>query len=208
MLSSKTIDDATAAFWDRYNRLMDLVKKARGIEIQIRIITQLSKTKEHFESKGYHEFLASNYKHETRSYDKLLNDFLPKHKDQFQKIRLIADAVAHADLVKAHAKINKYIQTYSINSKLDEKEIGLVLMNNTVDDEGRPCSVAYSQLSSANNLLTEEMEIFERQGYFAAAEEIFDYAIDTISKEANDIAIVDLLMKSQRAIKFGKKKYK
>ena len=83
-----------------------------------------------------------------------------------------------------------------------------MLMNNTVDDEGKPCSVAYARSTSADNLFTEEMEIFERQGYFAAAEEIFDFAFGTINGEAKDIAIVDLLMKSQRAIKFGKKIYK
>jgi len=201
----KLIDDANKDFWGRYNRYMSLVQKARGIEILIRIVTQISATSQHFMEKDFKEFEASSYKHDTKSYDKLINEYLPKHKDQFQKIRLIADAVAHADLIKAREKINEYGDKYKLKKQPNNESIGLIYMNNLIDEDGVKHDKAYIINSSPDNILTEEMEVFEKQGYALIAESIFDEAklsIDTVSK---NIALLDITLKTKRGLKLGQR---
>ena len=49
-------------------------------------------------------------------------------------------------------------------------------MKNIIDEHGVSHDKAYLIDSSPDNLLTEEMEVFEKQGYAALAELIFDEA--------------------------------
>jgi hypothetical protein len=195
--------DANKDFWGRYNRYMALVQKAGGIEILIRIVTQISSTSQHFMEKDFKSFEESSYKHDTKSYDKLINEYLPKHKDQFQKIRLIADAVAHADLIKARDNIIAYGKKYKLKQTPSDKAIGLIYMNNIIDESGVLHDRAYIVDSSPDNLLTEEMEVFEKQGYALIAESIFDEAKSSIDSVAKNIAIVDLTLKTKRGLKYG-----
>lgn len=203
-LSSEAVDRAKAEFWNRYDQYMELVRKARGIEILIRIVAELTTTYDYFYDKNFEQFRDSSYAHQTKKYQKLIKEFLPAHEDKLQKVRLIADAVAHLDLVKARAKLIEYGKKYELACVIDEKPVGIVRLNNVLCEDGETRDLGYSIKSGEENLLTEEMDVFQRQGGYQAADVLFDEIRALLETEAEDIEVIELSVRTHRGLKHGK----
>jgi len=199
--SEEMIAQAKERFWTQYNDFMLLVQKARGIEILIRICTELQETYDFYVDKHYEQFRDSNYAHTTKQYQKLIKEFMPAHEGQLQKVRLVADAIAHIDLVKARRKLIEYSEDFGLSQQISDKPIGMVLLKNVTGEDGVVRDMAHLANSGEDNLLTEEMEIFVRQGCFKAAETLFDDVRAMIAAEVPDIEMIDVSLRTQRALK-------
>ena len=203
-LSEETIAEAKRQFWSRFDEFMSLIQKARGVEILLRIVTELAATYDFFFDKDFEKFRESNYAHNTKQYQKLIKEFMPSHEDQIQKVRLIGDAVAHLDLVTARAKLVEYGEKYPLACEINSDPVGIVRMNNIICEDGVKRNLGYKITSSEDNLFTEEMDVFRSQGCYKAADALFDEIRALIEAEAGEIELIDLSIRSQRGLKFGK----
>ena len=202
--SEEMIEQVKQQFWDEYKDFMSLVEKARGIEILIRICTELQATYDFYIDKNYEQFRDSNYAHTTKQYQKLIKEFMPAHEGQMQKVRLVADAVAHLDLVNARKKLDEYAEKYRLTHSISDEPVGMVRLNNVKGEDGVVRDIAHHATSSKDNLLTEEMYIFRRQGCFVAAKTLFEEIRAMIEAEAPDIEMIDISLRTQRAMKLAK----
>ena len=186
-MDEKHLDKSSIEFWETFEKITDILQKARGVEILLKIVVELSEHAKIQQKQNYKKYLSGNFKFEISKYDKLINKFYPENKDEFHKIRLIADNIAHGNFYGAHLKIDEYLETYSVKTYIDkDKKAGLFLLDH-VEIDNEKYKIGYLVEPDEDNLIVEDFKAFEAQNYLKVSEEIFERANQIINPKRKDI---------------------
>jgi len=202
-MDEKNLNKASKEFWETFEKITYILQKARGVEVLLKIVVELSEHANIQKKQDYKKYLASNFKFEISKYDKLINRFFPDNKNEFHAIRLIADNIAHGNFHGAHLKVDDYLKTYSVKSKIDKtKKAGLFLLDN-VQIDNEKYKIGYLVEPDVDNLILEEFRAFEIQGYYQVCEEIFNRANEIINPQRKDIGRLNFAVMIMRGLKRG-----
>jgi hypothetical protein len=202
-MNEKNLEKASEEFWETFEKIIDILQKARGVEILLKIVVELSEHSNIQKKQDYKKYLTGNFKFEISKYDKLINRFFPENKDEFHLIRLIADNIAHGNFHGAHLKVDDYLKKYSVKSKIDKtKRAGLFFLDH-VDIDGEKYKIGYLVEPDVENLILEEFRAFEVQGYYKVCEEIFYRANEIINPQRKDIGKLNFAVMIMRGLKRG-----
>lgn len=202
-MDDKNLEKASNEFWETFDRITDILQKARGVEILLKIVVELSEHAKIQKTQDYQKYLSGNFKFEISKYDKLINKFYPENKDEFHSIRLIADNIAHGNFYDAHLKVDEYLSKYSVKSKIDKnKKAGLFLLDH-LKIENEKYKIGYLVEPDKDNLILEEFRAFENQGYYQVCNEIFERANEIINPQKKDIGKLNFAVMIMRGLKRG-----
>lgn len=202
-MDEKNLNKASKGFWETFEKITDILQKARGIEILLKIVVELSVHAKTQIEQDYKKYLVGNFKFELSKYDNLINKFYPENKDELHSIRLIADNIAHGNFHGAHLKVDEYLKTYSVKSKIDKtKKAGLFILDH-IKINNEKYKISYLVEPDIDNLILEEFEAFQIQGYYQVCQEIFDRANELINPERKDIGQLNYAVMIMRGLKKG-----
>lgn len=202
-MDDKNLEKASEEFWETFERITDILQKARGIEILLKIVVELTEHAKIQKKQDYQKYLSGNFKLEISKYDKLINKFYPENKDEFHSIRLIADNIAHGNFYGAHLKVDDYLSKYSVKSNIDKNlKAGLFLLDH-VEIDNEKYKIGYLVEPDKDNLILEEFRAFERQGYYQVCIEIFERANEIINPQKKDIGKLNFAVMIMRGLKRG-----
>lgn len=197
------VDKASVDFWITFQRITELLEKARGIEILLRIVVELSEHAKIQTKQDFSKYSSGNFTFKMDKYDRLINTFFPENKNEFHCIRLISDNIAHGNFYKAHLKVDEYVEKFPIKTKINKsKKAGLFLVD-FVKIEDKKFKIGYFVEPNEENIIIEEFKAFEAQGYYKACEEIFKRANQIINPEKKDIGKLNFAVILMRGLKKG-----
>ena len=120
-------------------------------------------------------------------------------------VRQCADGLAHADYRAARLRIDQYRKRFGLSAPLSEDEIGVMLCRGIVHQDGTAGDIGYLLTSSDENLILEEYEVFARQGYTVAAEEIVSFAEQQLIEVVPSLNLKYAALVMSRGLKYGKR---
>ena len=211
MPDKKDIKGMHEEFQKRFQGMLDLVARGRGIEILIRIVDQtqegLKKTKE------YGQMMKSELKipnlHPPQSLPKIFKD--TEERKRLELAREIADKLAHALYLQARKLIDKYHEKYLLKTELNSESFpgwSIRAEGHIIEDDGRRVDTVIDSLkSSKDNLIVEEYDVFVHNNYHKASQEIFDDAWIRISTAQKSLAIESFKLHMLRGFRRGERTY-
>ena len=197
------LDKASLEFWQTFQEITDLLEKARGIEILLRIVVQISEHAKIQAQQDFSKYSEGNFIFKMEKYDRLINTFFTENKNEFHAIRLIADNVAHGNFYNAHLKVDEYVNKFPVKTEIDKsKRAGLFLLD-YVEVENKKYKIGYLVKPNPENLIIEDFKAFQSQGYYDACIEIFERANEIINPEKKDIGKLNFAVTLMRGLKNG-----
>lgn len=204
--SPESIKASNDNFEKEFQKMLNLMTNARSIEFKIKIATEVKETIKHFDDKNFEQFINSKYQYPEKKIHKQISDLLPKEDgDKIILIKQIADNLAHASYYYAQDNIDKYAGKYGLKSPLNNKKVGGFYMKKIKDKNGDIVDYAHLLDRDMKNLIPEQFNVFSKQGYIFAWNEILKEAESILIKFTKDIGYKYNLLQIQRAYKFGVK---
>jgi len=199
-------------FSAKFEKMLQLVAKGRGIEILLRIAHQ---TYEGLESsdKSYDSMMNSalkmNNPHPKQAIKGLFND--QYELERIELARDISDKLAHGLYQIARKLIDDYNKKYQIQTNLNNESCDgwkMIADGHLVEDDGRKIISIIDELStSEDNLIIEEFDVFVHNNYDKAAEEIIDDAWNRIANVKKSLPSESMRLHMFRGFKRGKRTY-
>lgn len=199
------IEELARFFDESWQPMLGLMARARAIEFRIRLAAEVHSQASFSNSRTWDEFQKGPRAVVRQKLERHIRALFPSISDQMILIRQCADALAHADYRAARIRIDQYKKRFDLTAKLTASDVGLMLYRNVRHQDGSVCDLAYFVNSSEDNLILEEYEVFEKQGYVGAAEELMGTAeaqLATISPRLN-LKYAALVM--SRGLKYGRR---
>jgi tetratricopeptide (TPR) repeat protein len=200
---NENLDIASLEFWQTFQEITNLLERARGFEILLRIVVQISQHAKIQSKQDFSKYSQGNFMFKMEKYDRLINTFFVKNKSELHAIRLIADNIAHGNFYNAHLKVNEYVNIFPLKTAIDEtKKAGLFLLDHVEVDNGK-YKIGYFVQPNSENLIIENFKAFKVQGYYDACIEIFERANEIINPEKKDIGKLNFAVTLMRGLKNG-----
>lgn len=199
-------------FIQKFEKMLDLVAKGRGIEILLRIVHQTAEGQA-LVTESYSSMMDSilrmNNPHPKQATQALFSD--PLELRRIELARDIADKLAHGLYRLARLAIDKYKSEFSLKTILNSLAHDgwkIEAKGFLIEDDGRRIiSIKDTILSSDNNLIIEEFDVFILNNYGEAAKEIFNDAWQRIAKKQSSLAVNVAMLHIFRGFKRGKRIY-
>lgn len=212
MLTPEVVNSMNEEFNRRLEGMLELIARGRGIEILIRISDQtregLQAVNDSYEQMMHSELKIPNL-HPPQSLPKLFTE--GEERERLEAARDIADKLAHGLYRHAHKLIDDYATRFGIETKLTSEGLPgwrVDADGHLIEEDGRRIeSIVDVLISSDNNLLVEEYDVFVHNNYSAAAFEIFDDAWHRISANQLALAVEIAKLHMFRGFRRGKRTY-
>lgn len=170
-------EKAVGDFKSTFSRMTDLLRDARSVEFQLKIVFDVSEHIDHLKGREYEIFAKSTFTAARPKIDRLIRTMAdPADVAQLQAIRLLAEPLAHADYEEARRKIDEYASTYPLDKVVSSEKLGERFVENITDEDGNKANYARLIDWSRQNTIIENFLLFEHQGYAAAAQVAFEIA--------------------------------
>lgn len=203
---------AKQIFWERMERLQELIGHGRGIEIQLRIADQTKRELKKLET--YQEMMSSKLEAaQSRVPKQAIKDLL-SDPDDIKRLELsvdIADKLAHGLIRAARKLIDRYKQQYGLKTTLNNDPLPgwfADMKGHIIDEDGRQIDKIEHTLKSTNkNVIVEEFDVFTHNNYDAAAKEIFDDATALIQKHTGSLPLAARSLHMLQGFKRGETTY-
>ncbi len=105
----------------------------------------------------------------------------------------------------ARLRIDQYKRQFPLSAKLDKSDVGVMLYKNISHPDGTAGDIGYLPNTSEENLILEEYEVFVKQGYMAAAEEMLTVAEQQLHDIAPKLNLKYAALVMSRGLKCGKR---
>lgn len=199
-------------FSERFQKMLKLVARGRGIEILLRIADQtnegLANVDESYETMMNSDIRIPNV-HPPMVLPKLFSD--SEERKRLELSRDISDKLAHGIYRQARKLIDKYRNKYGLQTKLNKKPLPgwrIDAAGHLTEVDGKKIlSIVDTLNSSADNLIVEEFDVFTFNNYEEAAYEIFDDAWKRVDAAMGSLAIRNAKLHMFRGFKRGKRTY-
>jgi len=140
-----------------------------------------------------------------RKLEKHVREIFPTVADQMIIVRQCADGLAHADYRAARRRIDQYQERFTLATPLSKNEIGVMLYKNITHQDGTSGDIGYLINTSDENLVLEEYQVFQRQGYVAAAEELMLFAEQKLTEVVPRLNLKYAALVMSRGLKYGRR---
>ena len=202
---------AHVSFDKKFENMLDLVARGRGIEILLRIANQTTEALEL--SEDYEEMMKAGLLmpnlHPKQSIPKIFDDVAEK--ERLELARDIADKLAHALYYHARKLIDKYNSIYGLSTKLNDESLlrwKMDAQRHLIEDDGRKIDKILDVTTTSNdNLIIEEYDLFVHNNYDKASIEIFEYAWSKINDSKKPLSVQMKKLHMFRGLKRGKRIY-
>lgn len=209
-MDKKDRDRMERNFTRKFNKMLDLVARGRGIEIMIRIAEQTSQGL--VQAAEYDKMMKSDIKipnlHPPKALPKLFTD--KNERRRIEMARDISDKLAHGLYREARKLIDKYGRKYRIKAKLNKEPLPgwqIQAKGHLIENGKKIDSIIDTLKSSPDNLIIEEFDVFVHNNYDEAATEIIDDALNRINKVKGSLAVEIESLIMFRGFKRGKRSY-
>lgn len=197
-------------FRKKFDLMLDLAAKGRGIEILLRIIYQTKKGLERTDT--YQKMQKASPLLNNAHPKCIINDIIEKEdKEKIELARDIADKLAHALYYQARIRIDKYVHKYSLKNELNSKQyegFRIDADGHVIESDGRKLkTLVYKMSSSKRNTIYEEFNVFIHNNYHSVAYKIFQDAQIICNNTLNTIATKVVLLDALREMQMGEKTY-
>lgn len=192
-------------FEANWQPMLALMSRARAIEFRIRLATEVHAQATFSNSQTWVDFQKGQRQVVRRKLEKHVRDVFPTTADQMILVRQCADGLAHADYRAARLRIDQYRKRFGLSAPLSEDEIGVMLYRNIAHQDGTTGDIGYLLTSSDENLILEEYEVFARQGYTVAAEELMSFAEQQLIEVVPRLNLKYAALVMSRGLKYGKR---
>ena len=211
MLSQEDHKRMQKEFEMKFQGMLELVARGRGIEILLRIVDQTTEGLK--ASEDYNNMMNSGLYmpnlHPSKSLPKIFKT--PSDKERLELARDIADKLAHALYYQARKLINKYNTKFQLKTKLtSEPLVGWQMhaKGHIIEDDGRKIDTIIDLIKTSNdNLIVEEYDLFVHNKYDKASREIFDDAWVRIASAKRSLSSQVAKLHILRGVKRGERKY-
>jgi hypothetical protein len=201
-----------AEFVKKFQDMLDLVARGRGIEILLRIADQTEKGLAAVDE-SYESMISSDLRidnpHPRAAAPSIFHD-----EDELKRIELardIADKLAHGLFRQARKLIRRYRDSYSLKTVLNDDKLPgwrVDAAGHLTEEDGRRIVSIVDMLSSSNdNLIMEEFDLFVHNDYADAAIEIFDDAWRRIASSEKSLSVRVEKLHMFRGFKRGERTY-
>ena len=188
--------------------MVALMNRARAVEFKIRLAAEVLSQQTFSQAKTFQEFMKGTRKSQRNKMEKHIKDIFGDDQQQLILIRQCADSLAHADYIAARKRVNQYRDKYGLKSVLNDQKAGLMFYENVKHPDGEIAGVGYLLDTSEENLILEEFEVFKRQGYVAASEELLGYSEKRLEKIVPKLNVKYAVLVAQRGLKYGTRQQK
>ena len=198
--------EALAKFFDEsWQPMLALMARARAIEFRIRLAAEVHAQATFANSRTWEEFQKGARQVVRRKLEKHVRELFPTVADRMILVRQCADGLAHADYRATRLRIDQYRLKFGLSAALSTIDIGIMLYRNVAHQDGTVSDIGYLLNSSDDNLILEEYEVFSRQGYVAAAEELLSFAEQQLSSLAPRLNLKYAALVMSRGLKYGRR---
>ena len=209
MSHQSNIDTLRKTFEDSWEPMIELMGRARQVEFKIRLTAEILTNGEIIFAKSFDEFMKGPRKSQRKKMEKHIRDIFGSEREQLILIRQCSDNLAHADYISARTRIKQYQKQFGLNSELNESNCGIVSFRNVLEPDGPngidSADIAYVIGSSEENLILEEFQVFQHQGYKKAAEEMIEFAEKSIDNLVPNFQVRYASLVMSRGLKYGKR---
>lgn len=198
--------EALAKFFDEsWQPMLALMGRARAIEFRIRLAAEVHAQATFAKSRTWEDFQKGARQVVRRKLEKHVREVFPTVADQMILVRQCADGLAHADYRAARRRIDQYRVRFGLSASLSEEEIGVMLYKNIAHQDGTFGDIGYLLGTSDDNLILEEYQVFSRQGYVIAAEELMLFAELQLAKVAPRLNLEYAALVMSRGLRYGRR---
>jgi hypothetical protein len=202
---SKDAEALAQFFEEKWQPMLALMGRARAIEFRIRLAAEVHAQATFANSRTWEEFQKGQRQVVRRKLEKHVREIFPSVADRMILVRQCADGLAHADYRAARLRIDQYRKRFKLSAPLSEEAIGVMLVTNVMHQDGTTSDIGYLLTSSDENLILEEYEVFERQGYTVAAEELMSFAEQQLIEVVPRLNLKYAALVMSRGLKYGKR---
>ena len=197
---------ALAQFFEAsWTPMLTLMGRARSVEFRIRLAAEIHGQAAFSQSRSWEEFQKGSRQVVRQKLEKHIRQSFPQAADQMILVRQCADGLAHADYRSARRRIDQYRKTFPLSATLHQADIGLMFYENIQHQDGTVGNIGYLINSSDDNLILEEYEVFSRQGYIAAAEELLELAEQQLVIVSPRLNLKYAALVMSRGLKYGQR---
>ena len=198
-------------FLTTFDKIEFLIAKARGIEVLLRIFAELESARKHYDKLQFSDAQSQVFYFQNAKPHILVKQINITGGEQelvLSIIKNVADKIAHGLFFQAINGINTILKKHHKYGKPRESSVGMIWFENVKDESGKLCNIGYKTSSSNKNLFIEEFNIFEENGYYQMAIEMFNDGKKIILKSIPKPDNVILGIMSIKGLTLGKKQYK
>ncbi|WP_201492422.1 hypothetical protein [Rubrivivax sp. A210] len=192
-------------FEESWQPMLALMARARAIEFRIRLAAEVHAQATFSNSRNWEEFQKGSRRVVRQKLERHVKALFPASADQMILIRQCADGLAHADYRAARLRIDQYGQQFPLSSPRSKDDVGVMLYKNITHPDGSAGDLAYLLNTSDDNLILEEYEVFAKQGYVVAAEELLALAEQQLGAIAPRLNLKYAALVMSRGLKYGKR---
>lgn len=192
-------------FEEHWQPMLAQMSRARAIEFKIRLAAEVHAQASFSQSRTWEEFQKGQRKVVRMKLEKHISAVFPHSAERMILVRQCADGLAHADYRAARMRIDQYGQRFGLIARLSNAPVGLMVYRNVTHHDGTRSDVGYFLTSSDENLILEEHEVFERQGYAVAAEEMLSFADQQLVEVAPRLNLRYAALVFSRGLKYGQR---
>jgi hypothetical protein len=196
---------ALAQFFDAaWSPMLALMGRARSVEFRIRLAAEVHGQAAFAQSRSWEEFQKGSRQVVRQKLEKHIRQLFPMAADQMILVRQCADGLAHADYRSARRRIDQYRNTFPLSATLHQEDVGFMFYKIQHQD-GTVGNIGYLINSSDDNLILEEYEVFSKQGYIAAAEELLGLAEQQLAIVSPRLNLKYAALVMSRGLKYGRR---
>jgi hypothetical protein len=202
---SKDIQALAQFFDESWQPMLALMGRARAIEFRIRLAAEVHAQASFANSRTWEDFQKGARQVVRRKLERHVREIFSAVADQMILVRQCADGLAHADYRAARHRIDQYRARFGLSTALSEQDIGVMLYRNIAHQDGTVSDIGYLLNTSDDNLILEEYEVFARQGYVTAAEELMAFAEQQLAGVVPRLNLKYAALVMSRGLKYGKR---
>lgn len=192
-------------FEESWQPMLALMARARAIEFRVRLAAEVQAQATFSDSRTWDEFQKGPRRVVRQKLERHIRALFPAIAEQMIIIRQCADGLAHADYRAARLRINQYQRQFPLSLKVSRADVGIMLYKNISHPDGSVGDIGYLLNTSDENLILEEYEVFAKQGYVAAAEEMLTLAEQQLLDIAPRLNLKYAALVMKRGLKYGRR---
>lgn len=204
-MSNKDVQALAQFFAESWEPMLALMGRARAIEFRIRLAAEVHAQATFSQSRTWAEFQKGARQVVRRKLERHVQEIFSTVANQMIIVRQCADGLAHADYRAARRRIDQYRERFSLSAPLTKDDIGVMLYRNVTHQDGTSGDIGYLINTSDENLILEEYQVFQRQGYVAAAEELLSFAEQKLGEVVPRLNLKYAALVLSRGLKYGKR---
>lgn len=185
--------------------MLALMGRARSIEFRIRLAAEVHAQASFSKSRTWEEFQKGERQVVRQKLEHHVRKLFPSVADKMILVRQCADGLAHADYRSARLRIDQYRVRFGLTATLSAGDVGVMLYKNITHQDGTATDLGYLINTSDDNLILEEYEVFARQGYVKAAEELMSFAEQQLAAAVPRLNLKYAVLVMSRGLKYGRR---